>query len=82
MVVTAGAWSSRWSAAVRCPEIRPPVGSRLNPVFHVAGVQVVLHPLDMVSVAVDQLGQSCASLSGQGQAISGALDELLTRSCG
>jgi len=58
------------------------VGSRLNPVFNVAGVQVVLHPLDRVSVAVDQPGQRCASLSDQGQAIPDALDELLPRSRG
>lgn len=57
-------------------------GSRLNPVFEVEGVQVVLHPLDTVSVAVDQLGAVVRSLADQGQAIAGALDELLTRSWG
>ena len=56
------------------------VGSRMNPVFQVGGLEVVLHPLDMVSVAVDQLGEKFASLADQGLAISDALDELLTRS--
>lgn len=56
------------------------VGSRLNPVFQVEGLELVLHPLDMVSVALDQLGEYAASLAGQGQAIADALDELLTRS--
>ncbi len=57
-------------------------GSRMNPVFEVEGVPVVLHPLDMVSVALDQLGEHVASLSDHGQAIADALDELLTRSWG
>lgn len=58
------------------------VGSRMNPVFQVEGLEVVLHPLDMVSVAVDQLGEHVASLAEQGQAIADALDELLTRTWG
>jgi toxin CcdB len=58
------------------------VGSRMNPVFQVGGLEVVLHPLDMVSVAMDQLGEKFASLADQGLAISDALDELLTRSWG
>ncbi|MBK9575349.1 MAG: CcdB family protein [Rhodoferax sp.] len=57
-------------------------GSRMNPVFEVEGIPVVLHPLDMVSVALDQLGVLVASLSDQGQTIADALDELLTRSWG
>lgn len=58
------------------------VGSRLNPVFWVEGQEVVLHPLDMVSVAFDQLGECVASLAEQGPTIADALDELLTRSWG
>lgn len=57
-------------------------GSRMNPVFEVEGVPLVLHPLDMVSVAVDQLGEHATSLAEQGQAIADALDELLTRAGG
>jgi toxin CcdB len=60
----------------------PTVGSRMNPVFNVLGQDVVLHPLDTVSVANDQLGEQVASLADQGQAITDALDELLTRSWG
>ena len=56
--------------------------SRLNPVFTVDGIEVVLHTLDMVSVAFDQLGDFVGSLAGQGQTISDAVDELLTRSWG
>ncbi|MEO6272323.1 MAG: CcdB family protein [Rhodoferax sp.] len=54
-------------------------GSRMHPVFEVEGVPLVLHPLDMVSVAVDQLGEHVTSLAEQGQAIADALDELLAR---
>ena len=54
-------------------------GSRMNPVFEVYGLPLVLHPLDMVSVAVDQLGEHVTSLAEHGQAIADALDVLLTR---
>lgn len=57
-------------------------GGRMNPVFVVNRARVVLHPLDMVSVAVDQLGEKVGSLAHEGQAIADALDELLTRSWG
>ena len=57
-------------------------GKRMNPVFVLDGIDVVLHPLDMVSVAVYQLGEHAASLAAQGQQITDALDELLTRSWG
>lgn len=54
----------------------------MNPVFEVEGVPLVLHPLDMVSVAVDQLGEHVTSLAEHGQAIADALDALLTRAGG
>jgi len=57
-------------------------GSRLNPVFEIEGNTVVLHPLDMVSVALEQLGTYVDSLADRGQDIADALDELLTRSWG
>lgn len=53
--------------------------TRLNPSFTVDGALVVLHPLDMVSVALDQLGEHAGSLSDHGQAITDALDEVFTR---
>ncbi|MDD5405269.1 MAG: CcdB family protein [Sulfuricella sp.] len=56
------------------------VGSRMNPVFTVEGVEVVLHPLEMVSVALEQLGEKADSLARDGDRIADALDELLTRS--
>ncbi len=57
-------------------------GTRMNPVFTIQDKTLVLHPLDMVSVATDQLGPCVGSLSEQGQAIADALDELLTLSWG
>ncbi|MBI5278641.1 MAG: CcdB family protein [Burkholderiales bacterium] len=56
--------------------------SRMNPVFTVGKTEVVLHPLDIVSVASDQLGPLVGSLSEHGQSITDALDEVLTRSWG
>lgn len=54
-------------------------GSSLNACFEVEGDEVVLHPLEIVSVALDQLGVKIASLAQEGDRITLALDELLTR---
>jgi toxin CcdB len=54
----------------------------MNPTFLIDGVRCVLHPLDMVSVALDQLGEVVGSLAHEGQTIADALDELLSRSWG
>lgn len=53
--------------------------SSLNPVFTIKGIKVVLHTLDMVSVATDQLDVKVASLAQEGDRITAAMDELLTR---
>lgn len=55
------------------------IGSSLNPVFTVEDVEVVLHPLEIVSVATDQLGEKVTTLVQEGDRITGAMDELLTR---
>ncbi len=55
-------------------------GSRMNPSFKVRGAVLVLHPLDMVSVVVDQLGECVGSVADHGQDIAVALDELLSLS--
>ncbi|MFA6970696.1 MAG: CcdB family protein [Gallionella sp.] len=51
----------------------------LNPAFTVEGLKVVLHPLEIVSVACDQLGEKVASLAQEGDRIMSAMDELFTR---
>ena len=53
---------------------------RFNPLFKIENVQVVLHPLEIVSVANEQLGEFVGSLSPEGTRIMDALDELLTQS--
>jgi toxin CcdB len=90
VVVVQSAQFDRYRRRVVVPLVRrsalpgstPTVGSRMNPVFTVEGLDVVLHPLDIVSVALDQLGAHIDSLAEEGQRITDALDELLTRSWG
>jgi toxin CcdB len=53
--------------------------SRFNPTFRIMGQSVVLHPLEMVSVAQENLGERVDSLEEEGDKIIFALDELLTR---
>lgn len=50
----------------------------LNPVFMIEGVEVILHPLEIVSISSEQLGDKVTSLAQEGDRITGALDELLT----
>lgn len=56
--------------------------ARFNPTFRIRGVTVVLHPLEIVSVPVGQLGEPIATLANEGNRIMDALDELLTRAWG
>jgi toxin CcdB len=52
---------------------------RLNPTFRIKGQSVVLHPLEIVSVANQNLGDFVESLEDEGDAIVAALDEMLIR---
>ena len=52
--------------------------SHFNPTFKIRGTAVVLHPLEIVSVPVGQLGPKVGSLGAEGQQIIAALDELLS----
>ena len=52
---------------------------RFNPTFRIKGMSVVLHPLEIVSVAREHLGEQVGSLAEEGDRIVAALDELLTR---
>ena len=51
----------------------------LNPTFKIRGTSVVLHPLEIVSIPIEQLGELVGTLSEEGQQIIAALDELLSR---
>ena len=67
---------------VRKSALGKTVHAGFNPTFKVLGTAVVLHPLEIVSVATDQLGDLVGSLSGEGPKILAALDELLTQAWG
>ena len=54
--------------------------TRINPVFTIEEIELVLHPLELVSVALDQLGEKVGDLQEHGAAIADALDEVFTRS--
>lgn len=53
---------------------------RFNPTFKIEKILVVLHPMEIVSVALEDLGKPVASLAKDGDRIIGALDDLLMRS--
>lgn len=64
---------------VKATTVGAPVLRALNPMFMIEDVAVVLHPLDLVSVPCDQLGERVGSLATDGDAILTAIDEILTR---
>lgn len=51
----------------------------LNPRFTIRNTRVVLHPLDLVSVPFEQLGECVGSLGDASDEIVNALDEVLSR---
>ena len=67
---------------VRKTELSQIPNPRLNPTFKIKGLTVVLHPLEIVSVANEHVGERVASLAGDGDAIVAALDELFVRAFG
>jgi toxin CcdB len=67
---------------VRKAELSQIPNPRLNPTFKVKSIAVVLHPLEIVSVANEHLGERVGSLAGEGDTIVAALDELLTGAFG
>jgi toxin CcdB len=52
---------------------------RFNPTFKIGTTKVVLHALEIVSVAAETLGQPIASLAADSDRIAAALDELFSR---
>ena len=55
---------------------------QFNPSFKIETLQVVLHPLEIVSVPNEQLGEYVQSLATEGNRIMDALDQLLTQAWG
>ena len=64
---------------VRASEIGSIRFTAFNPTFLIRGIKVVFHPMEIVSIPVDQLGTQVGSLAESGQELTLALDELLTR---
>ena len=84
VVVVQSSQFSEYRRRVVVPLVRKSAISRvshavLNPTFKIRGTPVVLHPLEIVSIPTDQLGELVDSLSGESQQIVAALDELLTQ---
>ena len=50
-----------------------------NPTFTIEIIDVVLHPLEIVSIPIGQLGVWVGSLSEEGDQIIRAIDQLLSR---
>ncbi len=59
--------------------LAPLPASPINPAFRIEDTDVVLNPLEIVSVPTEALGETVASLSDAGDTIIAALDELLSR---
>jgi toxin CcdB len=64
---------------VRATAIGEVAYAAFNPTFKIRGTPVVLHPLEIVSIPIDQLGEMVGALRDESQLIIAALDELLTR---
>lgn len=58
----------------------PIVDPGFNPTFTIEEADVVLHPLEIVSIPVGQLGARVGSLSDSGDRMIQAIDRLLSRS--
>lgn len=64
---------------VRASNLGPAPFPAFNPSLRIGGTKVILHPFEMVSVPVDQLGSPVGSLADDGQVNAAALDELFSR---
>lgn len=57
----------------------PDADPRLNPAFDVEQTRVVLNPLQMVSIAIDRMGERVGSLKHDGDRVIAAIDLLISR---
>lgn len=64
---------------VRATAIGKVTYAAFNPTFRIRGTSVVLHPLEIVSTPVDQLGERVGSLRDASQLVVAVLDALLSR---
>lgn len=87
VVVVQSSWFDGYRRRIVVPLVRksvlgPVASERVNPEFKIARTAVVLHPLEIVSVAADRLGKRVASLEAHGERIVAALDEVFSRAWG
>jgi len=87
VVVVQSSWFDDYRRRVVVPLVRKSAigavpSARINPEFRVGRTAVVLHPLEIVSVATDRLGEKVGSLAADGDRIIGALDEVFSRAWG
>ena len=64
---------------VRKELLGPIADPSFNPTFTIESIDVVLHPLEIVSIPIGQLGVWVGSLSDAGDQIIRAIDQLLSR---
>jgi len=64
---------------VRKELLGPLADPSFNPTFTIEGIDVVLHPLEIVSTPVGKMGVRVGSLSEAGDQIIQAIDQLLSR---
>ena len=64
---------------VRKSHLEAVLVTHFNPTFEIENTEVVLHPLEIVSVDIKNLGELVASLAENGQTIIDAIDVLITR---
>lgn len=74
-------WSVR-AEHTEIRELREIPNRRFNPTFDSRSLTVVPHPLAIVSVANQRLGERVGTLAEEGDAIVAALDGLFTRASG
>ena len=55
---------------------------RFNPTFKIERIEIVLHPLEIISVLKEKLGEFVKSIAEQGSRITDALDVLLSHAWG
>lgn len=55
---------------------------RFNPTFKIERIEVVLHPLEIVSISTEKLGEFVTSIARDGGRITDAMDILLSRAWG
>src|SRR5487761_2118776 len=84
VVVVQSAQFDNYRRRVVVPLVRSSVIAKVshagfNPTFKIRGTAVVLHPLEIVSIPISQLGPCVGSLTEESRLIVAALDELLTR---